>query len=165
MCGQEFRKVVSDKDRQFCSVSCRRRFIGETKLEARVRIALEVLGVGFTQEYPFRRWSIDFAIPKHRLAIEADGDYWHILAADRDAKRDATMIAAGWTVVRLPETDVNNARDLGQFILERVHVATGLVLTDLLGPAQAGSRRVRVAFPRAARSVGRPAKGQEPLWG
>lgn len=163
-CGKEFRKSACEENKRFCSISCVRHFMGETQLEARVRVALEALGIGFTQEYPLRRWSIDFAIPKHRVAIEADGDYWHTILADRDAKRDAAMNAAGWTVVRLSETDVNNARDLGQLILTRVHAATGLEQADLVGPAQAGSRGSRSAPRQLRRSVSRPAMGQPTLW-
>lgn len=165
-CGTEFRKSACDTTR-FCSISCVRQYMGETQLEARVRVALQALGVGFTQEYPFRRWSIDFAIPEHRVAIEADGDYWHKILADRDARRDAAMNAAGWTVVRLSETGVNGARDLGQFILGRVHAAAGLELADIVGPAviltRSASRRPRPAF-RRRRGASRPAKGQLALW-
>lgn len=163
-CGKEFRRKGNDHDRQFCSYACSRLFRGETGLEARVRVALECIGVGFTQEYPFQRWSIDFAIPKHKVAIEADGDYWHKVSADRDAKRDARMTAAGWTVVRLAECDVMRASDVGEFILARVHVATGLELADLTGPAVRGSREARPAFQWKGRSTSRPTKGQMPLW-
>lgn len=162
-CGKEFRKSACDNTR-FCSVSCVRQYMGETQLEARVRVTLEALGVGFTQEYPFRRWSIDFAIPDRKIAIEADGDYWHTILADRDARRDAAMSAAGWTVVRLSEADVNGAPDLGLFILDRLRKATGLELADVAGPSIAQSRRVRLKFSRGARGAIRPAKGQLALW-
>jgi len=51
------------------------------------------------------------------------------------------MIAAGWTVVRLRESDVKRADDLGQFVLTQVRAATGFERVDLLGPARRGSRR------------------------
>jgi very-short-patch-repair endonuclease/endogenous inhibitor of DNA gyrase (YacG/DUF329 family) len=162
-CGKEFRKSACDSTR-FCSIPCVRQHVGETQLEARVRVALEALGVGFTQEYPFRRWSIDFAIPERKIAIEADGDYWHAILADRDARRDAAMNAAGWTVVRLAESDVNGAADLGQFILARLRAATGLELADVAGASIARSRRVRLKFNRGARGAIRPVKGQMALW-
>lgn len=165
-CGREFRTHESDVNRRFCSIPCVRQFMGETRLEARIRVALELLGVGFTQEYPFGRWSIDFAISKHKVAIEADGDYWHTILAARDAQRDARMNAAGWTVVRFAETDVNSARDLGQFILARLCEATGLELADITGPAVTGSRQARPVFRlRGRKDRQRPAKGQMPLWG
>jgi very-short-patch-repair endonuclease len=164
-CGKEFRISACEREsKRFCSIACVRQFMGETRLEARVRVALEILGVGFTQEYPFRRWSIDFAIPEHKIAIEADGNYWHTILAARDARRDASMHVAGWTVVRLAETEVKAARDLGQFILTRVHEATGLDLADIIGPAVRGSRQLRPAFQQRGRRAGRPAKGQMSLW-
>lgn len=138
--------------------------MGETQLEARVRVALEAQGVGFHQEYPFGRWSIDFAVPKHKLAIEADGDYWHTILAARDARRDAAMVAGGWRVVRLAETDVYNARDLRQFILDRIRAEVGLELADIAGPSQAGSRRLRRAFQPGRRGAVRQMKGQEALF-
>lgn len=165
-CGKDFRNRGLRTDRRFCSLPCVRQFMGETQLEARIRVALELLGVGFTQEYPFGRWSIDFAIPKHKVAIEADGDYWHEVRSARDAKRDARMKAAGWTVVRFAESDVKAARDLGQFILARLHEAAQLELADLAGPAVTGSRQARPAFRlRGHKDRTRPARGQMPLWG
>jgi very-short-patch-repair endonuclease/endogenous inhibitor of DNA gyrase (YacG/DUF329 family) len=162
-CGKEFRKRGGRAVTRFCSIACVRQFMGETQLEARVRVALEMLGVGFSQEYPFRRWSIDFAVVRHKLAIEADGDYWHKVRAVRDAKRDIRMRAEGWTIVRLAECDVKAARDLGRFILDRVREATGLELADIAGPAVLGSRQARPAF-RLSGSSRRPAKGQMSLW-
>lgn len=163
-CGREFRTHPSDVNRRFCSIPCVRQFMGETRLEARVRVALEMLGVGFVQEYPFGRWSIDFAIPERKVAVEADGDYWHKILARRDAKRDAHMKASGWKVVRLAERDVNSVPNLGQFILARVREITGLELADIAGPSRAGSRQSRPKFQLGHRSS-RPAEGQMPLWG
>lgn len=163
-CGKEFRKSASDTKRQFCSISCVRRYMGETQLEARVRIALEAQGVGFHQEYPFGRWSIDFAIPKHKVAIEADGAFWHTILSARDARRDAAMAAGGWKVVRLAETDVYNAHDLQQFILDRIRTATGLELADIAGPFHAGSRQVRRAFRPGRRRAVYQMKGQDSLF-
>jgi len=163
-CGKEFRTHASDVKRRFCSVSCVRQFMGETQLEASVRVALELLGVGFAQEYPFLRWSIDFAVPKHKLAIEADGDFWHKVRAVKDAKRDARMRAEGWTIVRLAECDVKAARNVGQLILARVREASGLELADLLGPAQRGTREGRPKFKQFGRAARRPTRGQMPLW-
>jgi len=128
--------VYAENGRQFCSFSCYRSFVGETALEARVRVALEGLGVEFRQEYGIGKWSIDFALVRQRIAIEADGEYWHIITSERDAKRDAELARVGWHVVRLPELDVNNARDVGAFILDRLHEVTGLGLADIAPPGQ-----------------------------
>lgn len=132
-CGEEFREVPSAAHRQFCSLACYRKFGGETMLEARVRLALESLGVEFTQEYGTGRWSIDFALVAHKIAIEADGTYWHTITAERDVRRDAELKRAGWRVVRLPEQDVNDARNVARLVCDRVRDVTGLDLADLDG--------------------------------
>jgi len=135
-CEKEFRSQPSAGTRQFCSVACYRSFGGETKLEARVRLALESLGIEFRQEYDAGRWSIDFALIGPRIAIEADGEYWHAATAQRDAMRDAELGRTGWRVVRLPEREVNDARDLGAYILDRLRKVTGLGLADIAPPGQ-----------------------------
>lgn len=134
-CGQRFREVPSAAHRQFCSLACYRGFVGETGLEARVRVALEGLGVEFRQEYGVGRWSIDFALPGQMIAIEADGTYWHSITAERDVRRDAELKRAGWRVVRLPELDVTSAPDVASLIRDRVRNATGIDLADLASPA------------------------------
>lgn len=56
-------------------------------------------------------WIIDVAIPSHRLAIEADGTYWHSLktAQRRDARKDADLAARGWTVIRFAEAEIRQS--------------------------------------------------------
>lgn len=120
-CGTEFRKLPGAASRRFCSFACYRRFKGETTLEARVRVALDGLGIPFEQEYPVGRWSVDFALTGMGVALEADGAYWHDATADRDRQRDEAIERAGWHVVRLPEQDIRTAADLGTLILERIH--------------------------------------------
>ncbi len=132
-CGCEYKIYPSSirPNRQFCSMACYRQSAGESHLEARIRCALEALGAGFRQEHPAGRWSIDFALIKNRIAIEADGAYWHTITAERDVKRDAQLARAGWRIIRLGETEVNAARDVGRLILDRIREATGLELADL----------------------------------
>lgn len=136
-CGETNRvgPAYAEAGRQFCSVSCYRRFVGETALESRVRLALEGLGAEFEQEHGAGKWSIDFALVGQRIAIEADGDYWHSITAERDTRRDAALERAGWRVVRLAECEVNDAPDPGQLIRDRVYEVTGVEL------AQSAARR------------------------
>jgi very-short-patch-repair endonuclease len=137
-CNQTVRVVpfYAENGRQFCSFACYRGFVGETALEMRVRLALESLGVEFRQEYGIGKWSIDFALTGPQVAIEADGDYWHSVTAERDALRDAELERGGWRVVRLPERAVNSASDLGAYICKRVRDVTGI---DLTAPSQASA--------------------------
>lgn len=170
-CGRQFSAEPSRADRRFCSPSCFHSFSGETTLETRVRIALEQIGVAFTQQCAVGKWSIDFALTAHMIAIEADGDYWHSLTGTHDARRDAKLTRDGWRIIRLAENEVNKSRDLGKLILERVHETTGLELSDLEKQEGAAndppSRRVFRARGRRSRRLGRavrPAAGQGMLW-
>jgi very-short-patch-repair endonuclease len=55
------------------------------------------------------RFNIDLAIPSARIAIEADGRYWHALPKQiaADARKDAALTAAGWRVLRFGEDQIN----------------------------------------------------------
>lgn len=167
-CGREFRIEPSDIDHQFCSLACYRSFVGETRLEARIRVALEILGIPFEQEFPVGRWSIDFAVLRHKIAIEADGEYWHTVSAERDKRKDARLTAAGWQIVRLAETDVNAARDLPQLILGRVREVTGIDRAALVSAATASAPALVAApaktRPFRLRASRRPIAGQLALW-
>lgn len=168
-CGRRFPAMPSRADQQFCSPSCFHSFSGETALEARVRVALEQMGVAFTQQCAVGKWSIDFALTAHMIAIEADGDYWHSLTGAHDARRDAKLMRDGWRIVRLAESEVVKSRDLGKLILERVREAAGMELADLekREGAASGPPRRRVVRGRTSRRLGRtirPAAGQQTLW-
>jgi very-short-patch-repair endonuclease len=89
-----------------------------------VRAALDGLGLDFEQEYKFGRWSIDFALPSQRIAIEVDGDYWHKRTVERDARRDGHLTAAGWRVVRLPELAIQEAIDVSALVYARIQATT-----------------------------------------
>lgn len=92
---------------RFCSVACYRRFKGETRLEAAVRIVLTEATIPFEQEAKVGRWAVDFLVAG-RIVLEADGDYWHQRPGvrERDSRRDAKLARLGYTVVRLSEADV-----------------------------------------------------------
>ena len=59
-------------------------------------------------QYPLGPYRADFAVPQLKLAIECDGDMWHMYP-DKKAKdqlRDANLAKFGWTTVRFSETDL-----------------------------------------------------------
>lgn len=61
-------------------------------------------------QYPvLNRYVADFFIPEHNVIIEADGEYWHSKpeAIEHDKRRDLELKAAGYTVIRLKEKDLN----------------------------------------------------------
>jgi very-short-patch-repair endonuclease len=177
-CGNCFRIVPSApaNGRRFCSRSCYRKFTGETMLEFRVRQALAALGISFVQELQVKNWTIDFALTEAWIALEADGEYWHQLRPESDAIKDRALRQMGWHVVRLAESDVNNAADLCELVLGRLQEVPGLELSRL-PPASGGPERmiVRRSDRRPFRLKHRDAArvkpttgitdGTLPLWG
>lgn len=61
----------------------------------------------------FGRWQPDFTIRLHKLCIQADGDYWHSrpLAIENDRKFDWAAHKAGWKVLRLLGSRINEDPD------------------------------------------------------
>jgi len=176
-CDAEFRVVPSEAaSRLFCSRRCYRSFSGETRLEARVRVALTILGIRFQQEHAIGRWLIDFLLPDLGVALEADGDYWHSLTVKRDALRDAELERASLRVVRLAERDMNDAPDLGRLITERLEQVTGFKLASLppagdrheqvlIGGGDRPSFRFNHRHAARVRGGRRSPDGTLPLWG
>jgi len=106
-CGETFRVFPSkanDEHNRFCGQRCYRLYRGETPLERKVRETLADLGIEVEQEYQIGRWLADFAIVDRKIAIEADGDYWH--GGARDRRRDQSFADLGWQVIRLSETEI-----------------------------------------------------------
>ena len=52
--------------------------------------------------------AIDFAWPRHRVALEVDHPAWHAgaLESHRDKHRDRKLMSIGWSALRLTDTDV-----------------------------------------------------------
>lgn len=61
---------------------------------------LDNRGIDYEPQYPVTKWIIDFAIPEYKIAIEADGVYWHSLenVIDKDARKDNDLKSNGWSV-------------------------------------------------------------------
>jgi very-short-patch-repair endonuclease len=68
----------------------------------------------YKREFAFSKYSIDFAWPHLRKAIEIDGEQ-HLRFpeyAKRDSIKDALLRESGWSVLRLPwKTIFNNTKD------------------------------------------------------
>jgi very-short-patch-repair endonuclease len=77
----------------------------ESPMESRARVALVLGGLTPEVQYPVvlngRRYRLDLAYPRHRLAVEYDGAAHRLQAqARRDLVREADLTAAGWRVLR-----------------------------------------------------------------
>lgn len=64
----------------------------------------------FYPQYPIAGFFVDFANPKARVAIERDGAAFH-LDKEKDAARDATLAALGWTVYRITGRQCRTEQD------------------------------------------------------
>jgi very-short-patch-repair endonuclease len=73
------------------------------------QVALQLSRYGFkpdqvAQQHPVEGYRLDFAWPRFKLALEADG--WHHRSpegAARDARRDSMLRAADWLVFRVDD--------------------------------------------------------------
>jgi very-short-patch-repair endonuclease len=73
-------------------------------------VFLDMLGVTYEAQKPFPGIGIvDFYIPEQRIAVEADGTYWHEKEETKrsDAKKDRSLKARGVEVIRVPGTDLD----------------------------------------------------------
>jgi very-short-patch-repair endonuclease len=79
-------------------------------------------GLRFRRQHPAGVYVLDFFCPRHRLAIEVDGEVHG--RGDRpqhDAVRDAWLIGEGVKVVRIPAADL--LRDLEAAVLHIIGIA------------------------------------------
>lgn len=99
-------------------MECRLAYAGPTSIEQILMDALDARGIEYHSQYPIDRLRIDIAFPNARLAVEADGEYWHTLPEniDRDRRKDEHLAIIGWRILHLPEylirSDVKHCLDL-----------------------------------------------------
>lgn len=71
--------------------------------------------VGWTQEYPIYRYSLDFAFLKEKINIEVDGSTHNIESViEKDKIRNKRLNDDGWVILRISDYDVKN--NLNHFI-------------------------------------------------
>lgn len=103
---------------RFCSQKCRVLNQGETSLEREVRESLTALGLLFVTQHEIGRYFLDFYLPDHQLAVEADGEFWH--DAEHDAKRDAFVLTHGIRTVRITYLELHKAVDKTALVAARL---------------------------------------------
>src|SRR3989344_2601916 len=93
-----------------------------TKIEIAVAEELKKRGILFESQYPIdNKFVCDFAIPKFKIAVECDGDYWHANPNIYDQKKlnkiqakkvrtdrfkEKYLAKKGWKLFRFFETDI-----------------------------------------------------------
>jgi very-short-patch-repair endonuclease len=94
-----------------------------TPPEAALRVRLKRQGRGapkFRRQHPFGPYILDFYCAAAKLAIEIDGQSHHFGdAPERDARRDAFLVAQGIRVIRYAASEVKRDPDgIAQAIYE-----------------------------------------------
>jgi len=101
------------KPSRFCSGTCRASWVSRTRQRrvsrAEVQFAdtLAAAGLCFERQAQVGRYTADVCFADARLLVEFDGDYWHDLPRVRakDARKDAELQAAGYTVLRIRQRE------------------------------------------------------------
>lgn len=88
-----------------------------SELEVAMHNALIEACISFETQYKVLRYYIDFAVVDSKVAIEADGEYWHKgERKERDIVRDEKLRAEGWIVIRFPGKRI--VKDIGGCLAE-----------------------------------------------
>jgi very-short-patch-repair endonuclease len=102
----------------FCSRSCRASYhirkaslISPTSIERLLIDELNSRNIKYEFQYQISSWVIDFAIPERRLAIEADGVYWHGLpnVQEKDARKDKDLRQRGWNIIHFTGDEIRKS--------------------------------------------------------
>lgn len=71
-----------------------------TPIERNIWSEIRYLGLPFYPQYPIGPYWVDFADPVKKIAIEVDGNQWH-LNAQRDVRRSGKIENTGWRILRI----------------------------------------------------------------
>lgn len=103
--------VRRNQGRRGCSRLARSlRTAGTSVLERRVDALLRGSGLPLhVREHAVEAFRLDFAWPRSRVAVEADGRRWHSSTADfeRDRSKSNVLTAKGWRVLRVTWRDLD----------------------------------------------------------
>lgn len=105
--------VKKENRGRFCSGSCRAAWVSHcrqnrvSKTEIRFVKALRDHGFAFETQQRFSHFTVDVLFPSERVVVEFDGDYWHRQPRmiDKDARKDIALMMAGYSVVRVLQTE------------------------------------------------------------
>ena len=87
-------------------------FHAETPSERKLAAAMRKAGLRFGQEVPVKGFTVDFLLDEW-LIVEVDGEtHLSSTRAAKDARRQAALEAAGFTVLRVPASELSTDRGL-----------------------------------------------------
>ena len=101
---------------RFCSRRCAGHWVSMTwprtsSLELALHEELRARGIAFEVEHKIGRYAVDIAFPSVRLAVEADGAYWHGTPKQvaKDRVKDEYLAREGWRVARFSEAAIRES--------------------------------------------------------
>ena len=80
----------------------------DTDIEIALAEGMRDVGLVFQKQYPFGRFTPDFAFESQKLFVMADGEYWHSLSGNQDCDRRFEQAAKnqGWRVLRFNDKQI-----------------------------------------------------------
>jgi len=117
VCGNEFEYPKSQGNRKTCSQRCKGVYVsflqaqsnGLNKLEKRGGELLKELNIEFKEQHLIeKKFLVDVFIPKDRLVIQWDGEYWHSKPKRKalDKSQDSYMRKCGYKVLRFTDKEI-----------------------------------------------------------
>lgn len=84
-----------------------------SSVEIALHNALVDAGLSPVTQYEIPPYTIDYAFPAHKLAVECDGDYWHSTPwqMKKDRQRDGYLRKKGWRTLRIREKQIKTDID------------------------------------------------------
>ncbi len=95
-------------------------------IEVKLYEAMVRKGLSPTPQFGVQGYHVDFAFPKSRLAVEADGAAYH--QGDRrrrDGKRDWILSRYGWKVIRFKGATIHDRADNCAYVVKKELDARG----------------------------------------
>lgn len=121
-CGKRvWVKRAKTNEFRFCSRQCQGTATsaklalhqGATSIEAALMEELTRRDLPFRAQHRIAHWLIDIALPKYKIAVEADGDYWHRSEVQqaKDRKKTHWLEAHRWKVFRFREREIHDSAE------------------------------------------------------
>ncbi len=89
-------------------------------IEVKLYDAMTRRGLSPTPQYGVEGYFVDFAFPRSRLAVEADGAAYHEGARhQRDRKRDWILRRRGWKVLRFHGSTIHERADNCAYVVKK----------------------------------------------
>lgn len=134
ICGKLYSvRATRSEDSRYCSSECyaidwvdrvrnRMRMNGPTLPEKKTQDALDIIGIPYELEKRFKTYLVDFFLPGQSICLEVDGDYWHSLPGkpEKDDKKDQFLRSLVYKVIRISESDINNAECVTTLVAQRL---------------------------------------------